>query len=80
MQIGVCMEKTPHKKASVEKPPQEKNPQMSPVEKTPHPFWGPVEKTPQFPEKASTDFFLFFIYTFFPFKFILYTSLISRSF
>ena len=38
-------EKTPHKKASVEKNPQEKNPQMFPVEKNPHPVLGPVEKT-----------------------------------
>ena len=31
----------------MEKTPQEKNPQMFPVEKTPHPILGPVEKTPR---------------------------------
>ena len=51
----------------MEKRPQEKTPQISPVEKTPqlilqpvekipHPFWGHVEKSPQFSKKASNNF------------------------
>ena len=69
--------KKPLTKSLCGKNPSGKNPQMSPVEKNPHPFWGPVErtphpiwgpveKTPQFPEKASTNFLSFFIYTLFP--------------
>ena len=64
-------EKSSHQNCSVEKSPQEKNPQISPVEKipqlilqlvekSPRPFWGHVEKNPQFSKKPSNIVIQFF--------------------
>ena len=66
-------EKSPHLNSSVEKSPQEKTPQISPVEKTSqpvlqpmekssHPFWGHVEKNPQFPTTVFKIYKCFKLY------------------
>ena len=46
--------KKPSQKSLCGKNPQEKTPQMFPVEKNPHPSLGPVEKTPH-PILGSVD-------------------------
>ena len=59
-------EKTPHQNHSVEKSPQEKTSQISPVEKkpklilqpvekSPHSFLGHVEISPQFSKNSIRD-------------------------
>ena len=69
--LFLVQEKSPQQNRSVKESPQEKSPQISPVEKTPqpvlqpvekspHPFGGHVEKRPQFYKKPSNKFRLTF--------------------